>query len=136
MLRIGLLFAACLAIHIETGVRQALSQSIDLRRAQVVVPADLSGPENKSVELLVDEIQARTRLQLSVANAWPDDLTVPVIALGPVASLKKFGGSYAQEFSSEQQLLAEGFRIRTIAAGERAPAILIVGNDSRGVLFG
>ena len=40
-------------------------------RAQIVVPADLSGPENKAVELLVEEIQARTRLRLNVDNAWP-----------------------------------------------------------------
>ena len=137
MLRIGLIFAACFVFHLDPAARQALSQSIDLRRAQVVVPANLSEPESKSVELLVEEIQSRTRLQLSVANAWPEDAAVPVIAVGPVASLKKFAGSYAQEFASgKRQLPAEGFRIRTITTGERAPAVLIVGNDSRGVLFG
>ena len=61
---------------------------------------------------------------------------MPVIALGPVTSLKNFVGRHAEEFAGEQQLPPEGFRIRTMTADERAPAILVVGNDSRGVLFG
>ncbi len=137
MLKIGFVITAIFAIQLPACAREAQSQPIDLRRAQIVVPSDLSGPEHKSVELFVDAIQARTRLQLSVANTWPENAAVPVIALGPVTSLEKFIGNYSQPFDREQpQLKPEGYRIRTITAGERAPAIIVVGNDSRGVLFG
>jgi hypothetical protein len=136
MLKIGFIFAAFFAIQLPVFAREAQSQPIDLRRAQIVVPSDLSGPENKAVEMLVEEIQARTRLRLNVENTWPRDATVPVIALGPVASLEEFIGSYSQAFDGEQLQLPEGYHIRTIAADGRAPAIVIVGNDARGVLFG
>ena len=33
-------------------------------------------------------------------------------------------------------LPAEGYRIRVVTEGRGAPAVLIAGNDSRGVLFG
>jgi Glycosyl hydrolase family 67 N-terminus len=75
-------------------------------------------------------------LRLNVENAWPRNAAVPVIALGPVTSLENFVGRHAEEFAGEQQLPPEGYRIRTITADKRAPAIVIVGNDSRGVLFG
>ena len=136
MLKLGLIVTAIFASQLPACAREAGSQPIDLRRAQLVIPSDLSGPENKAVELLVEEIQARMRLRLNVNTAWPRNAAVPVMALGPVTSLKNFAGRHADEFAGEQQLPPEGYRIRTIAADERAPAAVIVGNDSRGVLFG
>jgi len=110
---------------------------IDLHAAQVVVPDDLSGPEKKAVALFVDEIATRTRLRLPVANDWPADPGTPVIAFGPAAKLAKFAGGFGADLAADnRQLPAEGFRIRTATPTERAPAILVVGNDSRGVLFG
>ncbi len=53
-----------------------------LSQAVVVVPDNLSGPEKKAVEMLVDEVQKRTQIRWPVANAWPK--TGPaVIAVGP-----------------------------------------------------
>ena len=72
-----------------------------------------------------------------MANNWPADTTTPVIAIGPAAKLAKFAGDFGTDLAADtQRLPAEGFRIRTATPTERAPVILVVGNDSRGVLFG
>src|SRR3954470_12879065 len=58
--------------------RNRTSAPIDLRSAHIVVPDNLSGPEKKSIDLLVDEIAARTRLRLPVVHVWPTDVRVPI----------------------------------------------------------
>src|ERR1051326_2458665 len=45
----------------------AHAAEIDLNRAIVVAPTNLAGPERKAVEMLVDEVQKRTRLRWEVA---------------------------------------------------------------------
>jgi hypothetical protein len=109
---------------------------IDLRTARIVTPDNLSGPESKAVELLVDEIAARTRLTLPIARSWPSDAETPVIAVGPAASIDRFAGQFAGRLGGGDRLAAEGFRIRTFLSADGPPVVLVVGNDARGVLFG
>jgi hypothetical protein len=109
---------------------------LDLRKAVVVTPEKLSGPERKAIDLLVDEVHKRTLVRWEVAHAWPA-ATVPVIAAGPAGLLKQFAGAFAREL--EMDLAAkkkEGYRICIKKNGRTAPAVLVVGNDARGVLFG
>jgi hypothetical protein len=111
--------------------------AIDLRAAQIVVPAGRSRQEDKAVELLVDEIAIRTRLRLPVVQSWPVDPDTPVIAVGRAVALEEFARAWATELTADSpQLKPEGFRIRTKTATGRAPAILVIGNDARGVLYG
>ncbi len=70
MLRIGFI-TAIFAIQLVACAGEVQSQPIDLKRAQIFVPSDLSSSESKAVELLVEEIQARTRLRLDVTSRWP-----------------------------------------------------------------
>src|SRR5205085_7347229 len=44
--------------------------ALDLRSAVVVAPAGLMGPEKKAAARLVDEIEKRTRIRLSVGATW------------------------------------------------------------------
>ncbi|HLK60972.1 MAG TPA: hypothetical protein VKU00_30690 [Chthonomonadaceae bacterium] len=89
---------------------------IDLNRAVVVVPPDLSYSETKAVTMLVEEVQKRAQIRWSVVEESPDK-DVPVI------QVKRGEGK------------AEGYALRavTIAA---ARGVEIAGNDARGVLFG
>src|SRR6185436_12280220 len=64
------------------------SDSIDLRGAHIVVPDGLNRAEKKSIELLVDEINARTRLRLPIDTVWPANARTPVIAISNVMQLK------------------------------------------------
>ena len=107
---------------------------IDLTRALVVCPPGLSGPELKAVTMLVEEVEKRTGLHWPCAHAWPTGPT-PVIAIGPATALASFAGPYADELATEGSSTApEGYRIRVRAGA--APAVLVVGNDPRGVLYG
>src|SRR5262249_48654477 len=68
--------------------------------------------------------------------AWPAEST-PVIAVGPAARMAAFTGPYSQRLASPaREGAAEGFRIVTENNGRATPAVFIIGNDARGVLFG
>ena len=116
---------------------RAVSAEIDLSRAVVVVPDGLSGPENKAVRLLIEEVRARSGVTWDVSLRWPNS-AVPIVAIGPDRLLRS-------EMSPVRELISalvaaenarDGFRIRTLDGGRGAAAILVAGNDSRGVLFG
>lgn len=107
---------------------------VDLTRAHVVIPDDLTGPERKAVDLLLDEVEKRTRVRWPVVSSWPKEGAV--LAIGSAKSANKFAGPFANKFTTDKQLPAEGFTLRVENAGANMPAVLIVGNDARGVLFG
>lgn len=119
---------------------QADSTAIDLRPAHIVAPADLSRPEQKAVGMIVDEVAARTRLRLPVVHDLPQDRSTPVIVIGPRARLGEFAKRAGVALESKAtKLPAEGFEIVTNAGGPNSsppPAIVVAGNDARGVLFG
>src|ERR1051326_3384051 len=89
----------------------ALAAGIDLKNAQGVAPANLTGPEKKAAAMLVDEVEKRTRIRLP---------TVDHSSTGPSIVLREASG-----------LGAEGYRIQAAAGG-----VTVSGNDPRGVLFG
>ena len=109
--------------------------ALDLSRGIVVSPPGLSAPERMAVQVLVEEVEKRTQIRLPAASAWPTE-PVPVIAVGPASALKAFAGRYAATLSADRGAGgAEGYRIRVLKDGP-APAVMVVGNDPRGVLYG
>jgi hypothetical protein len=92
--------------------------ALDLRDAVVVAPADISGPERKAVEMLIEEVEVRTLVRWEVGSTAPGGK--PCIAVGKATA---------------KGLPAEGYRIQVGASGNGC-AVRITGNDSRGVLFG
>jgi hypothetical protein len=108
---------------------------INLNEAVVVVPPGLSPREAKAVRMLVDEVAKRTQIRWPVVEAWPAE-GVPVIGVGPAAAVEGFAGRHAAALvEGRGETKAEGYRIRTQVGGA-APAVFVVGNDARGVLFG
>src|SRR5258706_51279 len=101
---------------------QAAGAEIDLTRAKLVCPSNLSRTERKAVDLLVEEVHKRTWIRLPVSNSWPA-VSVPVIAVGPSASLGMFTGPFVQKLAAEKGVLeAEGYRIHTEKGQSSAPA--------------
>ena len=95
---------------LDSGRAQA--SPLDLRRAVIVCPAQLSKPERKALDLLLEEVQKRTRVRWELAHGWPAD-SIPVLAVGPVAQLADFAGRYLPKLAAPgQERAAEGFRIR------------------------
>jgi hypothetical protein len=85
--------------------------ALDLTKAVVAVPAGLTGPEQKAVAMLIDEVAVRSQVR------WPR--ATPGMAGGPAITI------------GHRQGPAEGFSIQASAGG-----VQIDGNDARGVLFG
>ena len=112
-----------------------LPETLDLSRAVVVTPASLSGPEKKAVTLLVEDVTRRAGVRWEVVHQWPGGKSAgAVVAVGPVSALNDFAGPFAASLGAAgQPKRPEGFRIRAEASG---PAVLVIGNDARGVLFG
>ncbi len=105
-MRLRVLRGLCLLAELLSAQAFAL----DLTNSVVKTPADLRGPERKAVEMLVDEVAARTQ-----GLRWP---------------LNAAGGSAVIEIRRGTGP-AEGYTLRTDARG-----VTISGNDVRGVLFG
>jgi len=107
-----------------------------MRSAIVVTPANLSRQELKAVDLLVDEMHKRTMIRWPVVHKWPNE-SIPVIALGPISSLNDFAGPFAPQLANLPGAKAkEGYHLQVFKEGRSAPAVIVAGNDARGVLFG
>jgi hypothetical protein len=89
----------------------------DFSHATVSVAANLSGPEQKAVALLVDAVQERSRLRWPVAPGAP--------RAGQTAVVIRKGNAGKPD----------GYQLRSFD-NQGAPAVEITGNDERGVLFG
>jgi hypothetical protein len=114
----------------EPGAQAAAE--VELSRAVLVTPADLTRRERKAVSMLLDEVERRSRVRWSEVHAWPADST-SVIAIGPASALASFAGPYAAAFAaSPAPRAAEGFTLRVMDGR----VVIVAGNDARGMLFG
>lgn len=138
------LFLSLLGVSLATiGVSGSSDSDLDLTQAVVVTPAGLSGPEKQAVRMLVEEVEKRTMIRWKVLTEFPAGPT-PVIIVSPVSRLQTWcpwclageKNSNHQDTKAQFAGRAEGYRIRVKQAGHSAPAVLIIGNDARGVLFG
>lgn len=109
--------------------------TIDLGRAVIVFAPNLSKPEKKAITVLAEEIEKRTQIRLRTADTWPSE-SAPVIAVGSASALRAFGERTAAALAANRDFAgAEGYRI-SVQKGPAAPAVFVIGNDARGVLFG
>jgi hypothetical protein len=110
-------------------------RALDLRDAVVVCAPDASPRQKQAVKMLVEEAEKRTRIYWPQMAAWPAT-NVPVIAVGLNSVLREFAGPYAEGLQSPPTPSAtEGYRL-CVRKGEKNPAVMVLGNDERGVLFG
>ncbi|MDQ1255834.1 MAG: hypothetical protein QG656_428 [Candidatus Hydrogenedentes bacterium] len=107
---------------------------LDLTGAVVVTPSDLTGPERKAVEMLVDEVFKRSSVRWQVQQAWPADAKT-VIVVGSGSSLPTVAGPFADILPADGGKGAEGYRLKTVSR-DGVDAVLVAGNDAHGVLYG
>jgi hypothetical protein len=110
------------------------SPLIDLEAAAIVTPANLNLQERTAVRVLVEEVARRTNIRLTVGTTWPAH-AIPVIAVGPLATAPQWASAVLRKAGAATTPGREGFRLTVSTAGA-APRILVLGADSRGVLFG
>lgn len=107
-----------------------------LVRAVVVTHAKLSRPEQKALDLLLDEVQKRTQIRLAGSTEWPGDST-PAIVLATGSTLRMVAGPYRQVVQNWPSFPGkESYRLKIEKGPRAAPAVFVVGNDVRGLLFG
>ena len=111
------------------------SALIDLKGATIVTPTNLNIQERTAVRVLVEEVAKRTNLRLPVATTWPAE-SVPVIAVGRLATAQQWASAALRNAAAVAAPGREGFRLAVSSAGAAAPRVLVLGADSRGVLFG
>lgn len=108
--------------------------TLDLQSAVVVTPADLSGPEQKAVAMLIDEVEKRSLVRWRVAHEWPSG-SQTVIAAGIATSFGNITGIPVSSDVFAPEIKPEAYRLKVISNGP-ATAVFIAGNDARGLLFG
>ncbi|HMY76910.1 MAG TPA: glycoside hydrolase family 20 zincin-like fold domain-containing protein, partial [Blastocatellia bacterium] len=96
---------------------RAAQTELDLTQAVIVTTSTLSGPENKAVQMLIEEVEKRSNIRWQRADKAPAN-GAPVISIG-------------QPATKNAALPREGYRMLT-----DKNSVSIVGNDARGVLFG
>ena len=85
--------------------------------------------------MLVEEVEKRTGLHWPETNAWPASNT-PVIVVGPRTAVANLRGPGAKALPPAQSASSpEGYQV-CVRAQESTPVVYVLGNDSRGVLFG
>ncbi len=129
---------AMLLLGGATHPPRAAAAEIDLSRAVVVVPDGLSGPEEKAVQVLVEEVRARSGIAWDVMLRWPRE-ALPVVVVGPARLLRADTSPLRDQVPPRPAAgdARDGYWLRTIDdRGRGAPVVLVAGGDSRGVLFG
>ncbi len=106
---------------------------VDLTIAQVIVPDDMTGPEKKAVDLLIEEVRKRSQAAWKVSHDLPER-GHPAIVVGRGSALEKLTASLPAGPAGESlPAAAESYQIRSV---DRGPTIIVAGRDARGVLFG
>jgi len=102
----------------------------DFTNSIIVAPRKPEKLEQKALQVLREEIQKRTGIQLNTVTRWPRNKQ-PVIAIGRKEQIKSFAGPYSDILEKVQIPGKEGFRLLI-----KENAIFVEGNDSRGVFYG
>lgn len=107
---------------------------MDLTQVVVVTPPKITGPAKKAITVLIEEVEKRSRIRWTEAHEWPAGAQA-VVAVGLAADLKAWAGPHADAMNGDATAnQPEGFCLRAFSAP--APAIVVAGNDARGVLYG
>jgi hypothetical protein len=116
-------FRIFIAALLSTGSLGAF----DLTNAVLVSAPNLTGPERNALRMLVEEVEKRTGMR------WVQATNV-IASSAPIVVVDLVGGALATEVpTSSDASKPEGYRL--IAQTDPA-RVFIIGNDSRGLLFG
>lgn len=134
MLVEGRLVTLCVVLVLMWVVQVSHGALMDLAKAVVVVPPNLSKPEQQAARMLVEEVEKRTQIRWPQSDVCPAG-AAPIIAVGQAAALKALMGDHAHTLPpTPDGAGADGYRLRVTK--DPRPVVWVVGNDARGVLFG
>jgi hypothetical protein len=82
----------------------SLSAAIDPRRAFAVAPSNLGPREKQAVQVLLDEVYARTRIRLPIESSWPSAPSQG-IAIAPASSVRRLDANGRANTDAEVWLM-------------------------------
>jgi len=106
---------------------------LDFSSCVIVVGGQLGPLEQKAITVLREEIQKRTGIMPETAHDWPAG-NKPVVAVGLGSQAAQFAGPFLADVSGIVIGGDEGFGL--ISKSVPRQAVVIVGKDPRGVLYG
>ncbi len=110
----------------------AYSQTLDLTKAKIICFEKKDKLVLQSLTVLQEEIEKRSSVQLQINRLWSKDAKA-VIVIGLESNLSKFPDSYREIISNNPTIGKEGYKIIVL---KDSKTVLVIGHDSRGVLYG
>ncbi|QDK78600.1 hypothetical protein EXU85_08235 [Spirosoma sp. KCTC 42546] len=110
----------------------AYSGSIDLSKARIATTVTDKKVLRRTVEILQQEVKKRSGIQLPVVGKLPAD-NQPFIGLVLEQHVAQLPANFQTLIQAIPDSKSEGFRLVSI---EKSNAVLIVGHDARGLLYG
>ena len=127
-----ILLALLLVLNISCT--QQGNDGFDLSRATILVSKEIKNPMHETVgNVLVEEIEKRTTIELVKSNDWGSNTTIALVLQGETDVFgEKVPGPKGVD---KKSIKAEGYRIVHQQEGEKN-ILWIIGADARGVLYG
>lgn len=127
-----------ISITLTTFPQVSIVHSEDIKKfeladAIIITTGSLTGPAQKSVTVLVEEIFDRTGIKLPIKNEWPEG-NQSVIVIGTISDRKKLLAHNIWSKINLPEPGKEGFQIWTTA--DIRNVCYIFGADDRGILYG
>ena len=116
----------CCSLLLLAAAAIARAEMTDLTHAVVVAPDGMSAPEQKAVQMLVDEVWKRTWVRWNVTNEPPSTPSAMVL-IAPYTLLPQ-----AHRVTVPAPTAPEGFSIKSMPSS----GVVVAGADARGLLFG
>ncbi|HEY7429008.1 MAG TPA: hypothetical protein VH682_32555, partial [Gemmataceae bacterium] len=82
---------------VPAGLLRAAAPVVDLTHASIVTPKVLSGPELKAVQMLIEEVEKRSRVLWERVNDWPRKGAV--VLVGPAAGVRSLAADHGVTLS-------------------------------------
>src|SRR2546423_810309 len=123
------LLTAMLLLTTLAARTPAQQPALELTHAVVLTRPKLSGPEEKAVAMLIEEVEKRTQIRWQRVERVPEKAAA-VVAVGRSGTL-----DVLMRTGPDGGDKPEGYRLWTPGDTD-IPTVCVAGHDARGVLFG
>ena len=123
-----------LFVGMITSCSKPIEKQLDLSKATILISQTIKSPMHETAgNILVEEINKRTSLQLNLSDSWDNET---IIALTITGEKELYGEAVPNRSGDDlPELKKEGYRI--FHENKNGKDILwIIGADARGVLYG
>lgn len=121
-----------LFVAVTCGTPRVHSQTLDLSKAQIYTTISDQNILLRSIEVLQNEAEKRSGIKWPIAKKLPKS-GQSVIRIALENEIAKLPPAYQTALNRLPELKSEGFKLVALPAEK---AILIVGKDARGILYG